>query len=366
MANNPGFKVQIPPEIIKFIDKAAPRDAKLLAAKGLVPMAPNILVTALFMLTLDADEEVKATSTKTLLGQPESLVQSLMAQPMHPKILDFYGRNHADKPALIEAILLNKLTPDDTFTFLAPQVNERLLLIIAENQERLLRSQPIAEALRKNPAAPKSVIDRVISFLRMNGMVLEGVSSELTRDEINQIMAEDDRLILQTICDDKQDESLDELSVQLFDESEEDDKPNTPEDDRQVLRKLSTLSVSHKIKLALKGNKEVRSALIKDPNKLVCTSVIKSPRIQEAEVASIASMRSVNDEVLRLIATNPEWTKNYNIKTTLVNNPKCPLPISMQFLKQMRPNELKVVAKNKNVSQQLQRAAKQLATNKRQ
>lgn len=359
------YKLQIPPEIGKFVDKAAPREAKLLAAKAMVPMAPNILVTVLFMLTLDADEEVRNTASQSLSNQPESQLNNLLNQPIHPKILDFYARQKTDKQELIEKILINRLTPDDTFVYLAPMVNERLLTIIAENQERLLRCTPIAEALRKNPHAPQSLVDRVISFLRMNGIILKGVAAELSKEKVEELMKSPDDDLLTTIFDESVDESLDDLAATLFDESDEEKPAEVVETDRQMLRKLSTLNIAQKVKLALKGNKEVRTTLIKDPNKLVATAVIKSPKMQESEVISIASMRSVNDEVLRLIAVNPEWTRNYNLKYALVSNPKCPIPISMAFLKHLRVNELGLLSKNKNVSQQIQKAAKNLHAQKR-
>ncbi len=367
MSSVPDYKVKIPPEIVKFLDKAAPKDAKLLAARGLVPMAPDVLITALFLLSGDSDAEVRDTAKKSLLGQPETALINLLKQPCHAKVLDFYAKTKMDNSTIIEAILLNRYTPDETFVYLAPQVGEQLLTIIANNQERLLRCPKIGESLRKNPQASQSVIDRMVSFLRLNGIILEGVSEELTREEIQQIMAEDDQLLIAAIYNEDEDDSLENLSISLLQEEDDEDltKEGVSLDDRQILKKLSELTVAEKIKLAIKGNREVRTVLIKDPNKLICTAVIKSPKIKDNEVISIAQMRSVHDEILRLIARNPEWTKNYQIKSSLVNNPKCPIPVAVQFIKHLRVNDLGMLSKNRNVSQQVRRFARQLYNQKR-
>lgn len=353
MSDSQPFRLKIPPEIQKFLGKEASRDAKLMAARGLVPMAPNIQFTALFMLTNDSDQEVKNAAKQSLLNQPPGVVSSTLAQPMHPKILDFFAREQAENDDLIEVILLNKLTPDETFEFLAPSVNETLLTIIANNQQRLLARPSIAEALRKNEQAPQSTIDRIISFLRIHGIILEGVTPELSREEVEMIMNEDESMLLSDDAFEEDEEAL--RSILLAEKEVE-----GGDDELNVIKKISTMTVADKIKFALKGNKEVRTALIKEPNKLVATSVIKNPRIKESEVVAIAQMRSVHDDVLRIISRTTDWTKNYKIKNALVNNPKCPLPVTMNFMKHLRVNDLKALMKNKNVSSQVQKFAKEL------
>ena len=98
---------------------------------------------------------------------------------------------------------------------------------------------------------------------------------------------------------------------------------------------------------------------------IIATAVIKSPKITENEVHSISQMRSVNDEVIRYIANNNDWTKNYTIKQALVNNPKTPLPVSLKFLKFLNIKDLMDLSRNKNVSGQIQKIAKQAAVAKR-
>jgi hypothetical protein len=363
MSDSKKTKIRIPPEVAKFVDKDAPKSAKIMAARGLVPMAPPVLITVLFMLSRDSIEEVAKAAELSLETQPANVIASVLEQPVHPKILDFYSRKKITDATILEKILINRVVSDATLLFLAPQVEENLVTIIANNQNRLLQNPDIAEAIRDNPATPKAVVDRMVSFLRLNGVVLKGVSEELTADEVKSILAQDDDDILAAIYDENVDDDLATLSATLLDEDEDEDKE--VEEDLNLTRRLKSMNISDKIKLALKGNKEARMTLVKEPNKLISTAVIKNPRIKVNEVVSVAQMRSVGDEVLRLIALKSEWTKLYPVKLALVNNPKCPLPVAMNFMKHLRMNELVGLTKNKNVSQNVQRHAKRLVNQKR-
>ncbi|MBI4746807.1 MAG: hypothetical protein HY786_09830 [Deltaproteobacteria bacterium] len=73
---------------------------------------------------------------------------------------------------------------------------------------------------------------------------------------------------------------------------------------KSIYQQILTMGISAKIQLALKGNKEARSILVKDPNKLVCSAVMKSPKLNDAEALTYAKSRNVSDEVLRLISMN--------------------------------------------------------------
>ena len=100
--------------------------------------------------------------------------------------------------------------------------------------------------------------------------------------------------------------------------------------DTQV--QLDKMSIPDKIRLALRGTRSQRAVLIRDPNRLVCTSVVKSPKLRDSEVELIANMRNVQDEVLRMIGTNRTFLRSYNICHTLVKNPRTPQPIAMNLI----------------------------------
>jgi hypothetical protein len=132
-----------------------------------------------------------------------------------------------------------------------------------------------------------------------------------------------------------------------------------------LLQFIQKLNVGAKVKLAVKGNKEARSYLIRDTNSIVALSVLKSPRITDAEVAVYASMRNVPDDVIRTISVNSGWTRNYQVKLALCFHPKTPLQYSSSMIKFLNLRDLVKLSKDKNALGPLVKAAKQLLAVKR-
>ncbi len=126
------------------------------------------------------------------------------------------------------------------------------------------------------------------------------------------------------------------------------------------LQRIQRLSVSEKIQLALKGGKEVRSILLREPNKEISLTVLENPKLTETEVESLARSRSVADEVLRKIAKKKEWLKNYQILLALVSNPKTPTTIAVPLVTELKTRDLSILSKNKNVSEGVRATAKKI------
>jgi len=141
---------------------------------------------------------------------------------------------------------------------------------------------------------------------------------------------------------------------------EEEASPADGEEDQPAA--LSTLSVTDRMKLAMRGTREQRSALIRDPNRLVAAAVLSSPKLTEAEVESIAKMSNVSEEVLRIVATNRNWIKNYTIIAALVRNPKTPPALSMRFIPRLVERDIKGLTVDRNVPEGLRLAARKILT----
>ncbi len=125
-------------------------------------------------------------------------------------------------------------------------------------------------------------------------------------------------------------------------------------------QKVQRLNVSERIQLALKGGRELRGILARDPNKEVILSILENGKITESEVEMIAKNRTALEEVLRRISKNREWMKKYPIAYALVTNPKTPPGIAVTFVSSLRVRDLSVLEKNKNVSEAVRIAAKKL------
>jgi hypothetical protein len=125
-----------------------------------------------------------------------------------------------------------------------------------------------------------------------------------------------------------------------------------------INKRIMSLTVAEKVKLAMLGNKEVRSILIKDPNKLVSTAVLKNPKISDSEIIDTVQSRNTSEEVLRIISNHRSWTRNYQVKCGLVNNPKTPTATALKFINYLMLKDLKNLVKNKNVPNIISTAAK--------
>lgn len=128
-----------------------------------------------------------------------------------------------------------------------------------------------------------------------------------------------------------------------------------------LIRRLMLMNARDRMKLARKGDREARSILIRDSNKMVAAAVINNPRITEQEAENIATMRTVADEVLRLMAMNRNWARSYTIIHNLVRNPRTPIPTVINILPRIRTKDLQNLAQNRNVSDAIRRQANRLA-----
>jgi hypothetical protein len=132
-----------------------------------------------------------------------------------------------------------------------------------------------------------------------------------------------------------------------------------------LLQKIQRLSFGEKRLLALRGGKEVRSILIKDPNREIVLTVLENPKITETEIELLAKSRSVPDEIMRKIVKKREWMKSYAIVLAVVSNPKTPAGNAVSLLTEVKTKDLTVLMKSKNVSDAVRTASKRLVQARR-
>ncbi|OGW54865.1 MAG: hypothetical protein A2Y81_12290 [Nitrospirae bacterium RBG_13_43_8] len=132
-----------------------------------------------------------------------------------------------------------------------------------------------------------------------------------------------------------------------------------------LLQKIQRLNFGEKRLLALRGGKEVRSILIKDPSREIVLTVLENPKITETEIELLAKSRSVPDEIIRKIVKKREWMKNYPILLAVVSNPKTPAGNAVSLLSELKTKDLAALMKNKNVSDAVRTASKRLVQARR-
>jgi hypothetical protein len=125
-----------------------------------------------------------------------------------------------------------------------------------------------------------------------------------------------------------------------------------------LVQKIAKMGFSERLKAAVKGSREMRAILVRDPNKMIAAAVLSSPKLTENEVEAIARMANVSDEVLRVIALNRAWTKNYVVVIGLTKNPKTPLAQSLNLMNRLNDRDLSNLSTDRNVPEPLRTAAR--------
>jgi hypothetical protein len=233
----------------------------------------------------------------------------------------------------------------------AGECSEALTQVIVNNQERIIERPEIVKRLEANPNNLKSNTDRLRHFLKLSGIRIPG--EDVATEEVDLLQEDSglDQKFLEAIAD----------GVELV----ETGKVLTEAEKLNLVQFISKLSIGGRIKLAMKGNKEARSILIRDSNKLIAIAVLKSPRITENEVAHYTTIKSLSEDVVRTISVNPAWTKNYGVKLGLCFHPKTPLQYSISGMKFLTLRDLQKLCRDKNIPGPLTKAAKQLLNLKR-
>jgi hypothetical protein len=368
----------LPPGVERAVGAKAPAPMRMMAARGLAPLPPADLATALYQLSFSEDEAVKSAAFKTAAELPERILGGALEQPLDARVLDFYGRRVFQKAPLLQKLLLNKATADETFRHLAALVDEVGLEMIAKNEERLLRHPSIIAALYLNPKTRMSTAQRALELAVRNNVRVDGIPAfEEAARAIQQSGAPDPEQLakedaafaraaevavdqasaLQLVAvDEKEAAALAEAEAQAAEAAVE--SPDVVEEEKK--QKISELSPAGKIRLATLGNAFARAVLIRDTNRQVAMAAIRSPAVTDMEVMRYASNRGLDDDIVRYIANQRQWVRLYAVKMALCNNPKCPLPVAMRFLPHLNVRDLKTLSRSKGIPSALCTAAKQM------
>jgi hypothetical protein len=330
------LRLKLTPQAERYARRDAPRSARLMASRGALPLPPTELATVLFVLMHDPDAEVKSSARESLEGLPEGVLGSVLSGNVHPALLSHLARAHQQNEAYCEKLALNPATDDATIAFLGTLPFKRVVDIVSNNQERMLRAPEIVEALGSNPLTGRAVIDRILSFLGMERPSEDG-EPDVESGPVSESEAE---AALRAVLG----EDLGSFASALVREGDEE-----AEDTANLYALIQQMSVFQKVKLARLGNKEARGLLVRDRNKVVAVAAVSSPKISDNEIVAFAQSRNVSDEVLRIISNNRQWTRNYQVKLALASNPKTPQPTAMRFLNFLQDNDLKSLVKSKDV-----------------
>jgi phage head maturation protease len=341
----------------RYARQDAPRDTRLMAARGALPLPAIELATVLFALTHDPDAEVKSTARDSLESLPATITNTVLSGPAHPALLSFFAECRADDAEQLELIALNPATDDATIAKLAASPHKRIVEIISNNQERMVRAPEIVDALGSNLLTGRAAIERILNFIGASEVAadLEG------QHDVSTITDQEAEAALRAVLGDEKGIYVQQLLEETDDVTEEQIQELQEGNLFQVVQQMS---VFQKIQIGRMGNKEARGLLVRDRNKLVAISVVTSPKITESEIIAIAQSRNVCDEVYRVIATNRDWTRNYQVKQALASNPKCPQAMAMNFVNYLQDKDLRTMMRSRDVPRAISTHARRILMKK--
>jgi len=304
------------PELLEDLRHGrAPRERKIaVCTTGAHLPAPD-RAEILCVLAEDADEMVSTRAQEGLLSvTPEVFVEAAKRENAAVPLFSYVSKQHPSAPGLAEAMAQNKTCPPEFLVPLVPYFSASIVQHLLEELDRVTAHAQLAQLL-ENSGFVTPEQKRALEDFRSTA-IDEGHLAEAAAE------AEPDTNKRQTL-----------------------------------LQQISHMTVAQRVQYAMKGSSEVRRTLIRDANKVVQRSVLQSPRLTDQEVEAFASMANLTDEILRLIANNRNFRKNYIVVRNLINNPKTPLDVTLHMLPILNPVDLKKLTMNKNVPETLRSTA---------
>lgn len=362
----------IPPNFQKAASPDAPDKMRMMAANGMLPLPPDQNLMLLYAISRNGNEQLVETVRMSISDMPGDVLVPVITALGHDGVLDWLAEERKDEIKIVEAIVMNKQAHAKTVARIARYGDAKMVDIVATNQVRLLEEPVIIEQMYLNPNARVSTVDRIVDLARRNGVDLSGVpglSDALNSDEdIFSGGADDEAFeaILQVeakkvAAEEKARADAADLTRAEREELENELDVDEDELERKPLHaQMSNMSIAQKMRLAMVGSREAVHLLVRDPNKLVHMAAVRSPRVKFADAVKWAKNKSLPDGVIHYIANNRDWTSKYEVMVNLVNNPKTPLAETLSLLNHIRTNDLKQLARSRNVPMQVVRQAKNL------
>lgn len=273
----------------------------------------------LAVLAEDGDELVRERAGSALLSQPlNALASALEGDAPAAALFRYCGQNLIEKPEVAVALAKHWRCPPQLLPAAARSLSTAAVQELISDLDRLSSRPALASALlhSANLAADQ-------------------------RDQLRELLEEDTK------------------PESAFADAAADAEPN-PEKRITLLQRLAKMRVVERVQLALKGNREERLALVRDPCKVVQRAVLQSPRLSEREVEAFSAMANISEDILRLIGRSRVFVSNPIIVRNLMSNPKTPLDISLHFLPNAAGQDLKALALNRNIPETLRSMALRL------
>ena len=394
-----GFEIESTNPVVKaVIEGSAPRPARLAAARGILPLPANDLLEVLVAFAASDDSELAGHARQTIKTQDAVALGSLLRSPDAPApVLGFLAGFDGLALQVHESIIANPRTPVAAMVkFAAETTSADLLESLSLNQQLLVNNPALLDAILRNPNRSSETDRRMTEtkrefFEKERGMQqiadeLRAQGKEAAAEFIEKAefdgtgITEDDAIFLAQHIEIPDSDTDDtwlglEYLEEIYEETPEQRQAivdkilgdfksediDMPSERISIINRIMKMGMKDRTRLAMKGDREARNILIRDPNRIVAQSVVANPRITEQEIEKIAAMRAISEDILRQIAASRQWSRSYSIAHTLARNPRTPMANVMNILSRLQLKDLNALSKNRNVSDAVRRQALRLS-----
>jgi len=366
------------PRMIELIRAASvPSGLMNSAARGGLAVPPQEMIEILVHLATE-NKVFAERARMTLAGWDEASAREAASDPTTPKaVLDYWMDAQNLRPALLPLLLENPSVSAESIMALAAMATREQVEILV-GSARVNTSLEILNVLSSNPnlneAETKAVQEKFAAF-NLAPAPEEGsdaVSEETLKaylsEHAEEIIAEAGKAFQPCAA---YEEGMSEstqgaTSAQPAGDGSAAAARRAPakkwilssdEERGSALQKIAKLDIKGRIQLAMKGNKEERSLLIRDGTKIVALAVLESPKLTDGEVERFAGQKNVLEAVLRAIPMKRRFMKQYSIVRNLSANPRTPIDVSLGLIKHLLTQDLRHLAGNKEVSDTVRKLA---------
>jgi hypothetical protein len=338
---------------------AVPATVMRSAARGALSLPPAEMVEILVYLS--GHHMFSEQAKLSLAGFDTPAIQDVAADPNTPQeVLEYLAAPENLRPALLPRLLANPSLPEASLLRLAQSRSQEVLAAMVANP-RVCGDVAVMQVLVSNhelPPEKRAPLEATLRTLQPAEQQVEGeedlleIDGEITRyvtEHAAEIAAEEAKGF--ELTDVSEDEKKELLAKAAAAKKKEDQGRMSP------LQKIAGMNVGDRVQLGMKGNREERYILIRDGCKVVSSAVLECPKLTDQEVETFASMKNVQESVLRAIAGKRKFMKLYSVVRALSSNPRCPLDVGLPLLKGLLVADLRTLSMNKNVSDTLRKIA---------
>ena len=344
--------------IAGIVKGQVPHQVRLFAAQGLLPISREEILSLQAILSSDPDEELAKLAAESLRAEEEqTILDWIRDQSPESLILDQLIRVR-DTEAVWATVAAHPNASDETLRVLANNASPLVQDIIITNQVRVLGCLEILDDLRTN--------------IQVNQVVLRRVR-EFEEEFIEKVLAEQEAA---AVLGPSVEEAIDALHAIGAHIPKEDTMPYPlsedpaleaaiEKSDQETHARLLKMSVHERIICALRGTREERAILVNSRNRLIQRSVMSCPKLSDSEIEQFASSRSVAEDVIKQIAENRRWLRNYPVVIALAMNPKTPVYTAKSILVRLHYRDRVRVSRDRNLNPVTRQIAAKLLDTRR-